>query len=121
MDDTLVTIHVNPYFLRLHFTYQLLEDDASSAQYDPGPGDLVVTLSKAIPGQVFDDLDLLSKLLAPRPVQKEPIIEVLSSTEDGNGVPDDNNSAEELVSQTESLNLSREHQEILEGGLHSFS
>jgi protein SHQ1 len=116
VDDTLVTIHVNPYFLRLHFTHQLLDDDdVSSAQYDPGPGTLTATLTKANPGQVFEDLDLLSKLLAPRPTQNAPVIEVLSSNEE----EDDE---EELSSMTEHLTidpekLTREQQEILEGVL----
>ena len=58
MDETLVTVHVNPYFLRLNFSKALLEDDQSSANYDPSSGTLTVTLTKEHPGEIFDDLDL---------------------------------------------------------------
>jgi protein SHQ1 len=83
VDDTLFTLHVNPYFLRLNFTNSLLEDDKSSAKYDPRSAYLTVTLTKAVVGQVFDDLDLLAKLLAPRPSEPQPgpSIEVINSKE----------------------------------------
>lgn len=109
MDDTLLTVHINPYFLRLNFSHALLEDDESSAQYDPSSGYLTVTLTKAVKGQTFDDLDLLAKLLAPRPSKPEgPLIEVLDSQE----APTDD---EELANATGRLSMSQEQQEILEG------
>ena len=126
MDDTVLTVHINPYFLRLNFSHALLEDDASSAQYDPGTGNLTVTLTKAVKGQRFDDLDLLAKLLAPRPSRSQgPLIEVLDSKTEAE------TEEEALVDATERLSLSRERQEILEGksdlhvrcdhGLYSYS
>lgn len=110
MDETLFTLHINPYYLRLNFTHALQEDDEASAQYDPGTGFLTVTLTKAVPGQVFEDLDLLAKLLAPRPTEpaaQGPLIEVLDSEETAESVEDD------LVARAESLSL--DQQEILEG------
>ena len=97
------TIHVNPYFLRLNFSKPLVEDDDSSANYDPTSGYLTVTLTKETKGEVFEDLDLLAKLLAhqPRAQGSSPLIEVLHSESD------------DLVSKTESLSL--DHREILEG------
>ena len=91
-----------------------MEDDEASAQYDPSSGFLTVTLTKAVPGQHFEDLDLLAKLLAPRRTEQPPqgpLIEVLGS---------ENNEAsaeDELVAQAESLTL--EQREILEGTPHS--
>ena len=82
------------------------EDDASSARYDPSNGYLIVTLTKEVPGEHFEDLDLLAKLLAPRPgpeVQSHPVIEV---------VGDD--AVDRLSCQTERLSL--EHEVFLEGG-----
>jgi protein SHQ1 len=81
----------------------VLEDDHSSANYDPSSGYLTVTLTKENKGEVFDDLDLLAKLLAPRPRVHElsPSIEVLHSESD------------DLASKTQSLSLN--HSEILEG------
>ncbi|PCH38387.1 SHQ1-domain-containing protein [Wolfiporia cocos MD-104 SS10] len=110
VDETLFSIHVNPYFLRLNFPHPLLEDDdGTSASYDASTGHLTVTLTKAVKGQEFRDLDLLAKLLAPRPsenVPQAPVIEVLSS-EDTPGNVD-----EELAERTRGLSL--EQHQILE-------
>lgn len=90
----------------------MVEDDEASARYDPGTGHLTVTLTKAVPGQDFEELDLLAKLLAPRPSERAPegpLIEVLDSQDETLTAED------ELVAQTEGLSLSSEQQEILEG------
>ncbi|TFK90431.1 SHQ1-domain-containing protein, partial [Polyporus arcularius HHB13444] len=110
VDETLFTVHINPYFLRLNFSHPLLEDDASSAVYDPSTGYLTVTLTKEIPGQEFKDLDLLAKLLAPRPSKNappQPTIEVLDSQ-----LTEQDADADELVERTQQLTL--EQREILE-------
>ena len=60
-----------------------MEDDDSSAQYDPTSGYLTVTLTKEKSGELFRDLDLLAKLLAPRKTAKKTAnIEVISSSSD---------------------------------------
>ncbi|CDO70721.1 hypothetical protein BN946_scf184798.g36 [Trametes cinnabarina] len=110
VDETLFSVHINPYFLRLNFPHPLVEDDASSAVYDPSTGYLTVTLTKETPGQEFKDLDLLAKLLAPRPSKTAPpvpVIEVLDSTDADLGDTDN-----DLVTRTQELTL--EQQEILE-------
>ncbi|KAF7965002.1 hypothetical protein HWV62_1154 [Athelia sp. TMB] len=111
VDETLLTVHINPYFLRLNFSGHLLEDDASSARYDPGSGYLTVTLTKEAPGEIFRDLDLLAKLLAPRPsAPTAPAIEVLKSSDvEGQNETIDN----DLAERTEGLSLDREREEIL--------
>ncbi|KAG5647129.1 hypothetical protein DXG03_001084 [Asterophora parasitica] len=110
VDETLVSVHINPYFLRLNFSYPLLEDDSSSAQYDPSSGYLTVTLTKENKGQVFDDLDLLAKLLAPRPSVAHPTIEVISESTKQEDEP----TAEEyLATKTNALSLEHEREEIL--------
>ena len=113
VDETLLTVHINPYFLRLNFSGHILEDDASSARYDPGSGYLTVTLTKETPGEKFRDLDLLAKLLAPRPsAPTAPAIEVLESSD-----ADAQNETEEddLAERTQGLSLDREREEILHG------
>ncbi|KAI0637170.1 SHQ1-domain-containing protein [Trametes polyzona] len=110
VDETLFSVHINPYFLRLNFSHPLVEDDASAAVYDPSTGYLTVTLTKEVPGQEFKDLDLLAKLLAPRPSQTapaQPIIEVLDTQE-----APEIDADEELASRTQELSL--EQREILE-------
>ncbi|QRW00275.1 box H/ACA snoRNP assembly protein SHQ1 [Ceratobasidium sp. AG-Ba] len=89
VEDTLFSVHINPYFLRLNFPYPVLEDDDSAASYDPASGTLTVRLTKETKGTHFPDLDLLAKLLAPRSSAvlgeegraRQPLIEVLHSTE----------------------------------------
>jgi protein SHQ1 len=95
VDDTLLSLHVAPYFLRLSFPASILEDDQSSAVYDPASGYLTLTLTKLNRGENFPDLDLLGKLLSPPPpaAQSTPrnaTIEVLSSQDtSGNTVTSD--------------------------------
>lgn len=81
VSDTLLSLHVAPYFLRLNFPASLVEDDQSSAAYDPASGYLTLTLTKQNPDESFPDLDLLGKLLAPPPrsTHRKPAIEVLGS------------------------------------------
>lgn len=121
VDENFFSVHIAPYFLRLTLPHNVLEDDSSSARYDPSSGYLTVTLTKEVKGQDFPDLDLLAKLLAPKPVHPaHPVIEVLSSQEGTDG------GEEELINQTQSLTLDEtrltdEQREILEGGFSSFS
>lgn len=104
-----MTVHINPYFLRLNFSHRVLEDDESSAKYDPGSGHLTVTLTKENKGQVFKDLDLLAKLLAPRPTGSlnGPTIEVIG-TQDAPRTDED-----DLAESVRTLSL--DHEDILEG------
>jgi protein SHQ1 len=86
VDDTLLSLHVAPYFLRLNFPASVIEDDQSSAVYDPTSGYLTFTLTKLNRGENFPDLDLLGKLLAPpaQSVPRNPTIEVLDSQDSDN-------------------------------------
>lgn len=86
VSDTLLSLHVAPYFLRLNFPAGIVEDDQSSAVYDPASGYLTLTLTKQNPGDTFPDLDLLGKLLAPPPqnTPRGPTIEVLGAQETPN-------------------------------------
>ncbi|TFK55236.1 SHQ1-domain-containing protein [Heliocybe sulcata] len=108
VDDTLLTVHINPYFLRLNLPGRIVEDENSSADYNPSTGYLTITLTKEVKGEDFKDLDLLAKLLAPPPSKdrlSEPRIEVLSSE-----VVQD--SDDELMEKTQASSL--EQQEFLE-------
>jgi protein SHQ1 len=86
VDDTLFSLHVAPYFLRLNFPASVVEDDQSSATYEPASGYLTLTLTKLNCGETFPDLDLLGKLLAPpaQSTHRNATIEVLDS-QDGLG------------------------------------
>ncbi|KAG8903329.1 hypothetical protein FRB99_003432 [Tulasnella sp. 403] len=66
VDGSLFSVHIKPYFLRLSFPGNVVEDDDSFARYDPSSGYLTVKLTKETKGEDFKDLDLLAKLLAPQ-------------------------------------------------------
>lgn len=117
VDETLFTLYINPYFLRLNFPGAVLEDDDSSANYDASAGYLTITLTKETKGQDFKDLDLLSKLLAPKSLvdgpAPTPIIEVLHSEVTTNAEAD----ADELSGHMAKL-TTVEH-ELLQGDHHA--
>lgn len=94
----------------------MVEDDNSSAVYDPSTGDLTVTLTKASIGENFKDLDILAKLLAPQRGEAvpTPVIEVIGSND--NQSPLDQRRDGELVRAAESLSLKDEdEQDVLDG------
>ncbi|KAG2223282.1 hypothetical protein INT45_007008 [Circinella minor] len=75
---------LRPYFLRLYFPGNIIEDDDSTAKYDISSGKFHVRITKETKGEHFPDLDLLNKLLARRgetPNEsnktKKPLIEVI--------------------------------------------
>ncbi|KAG8958957.1 hypothetical protein FRC00_002108 [Tulasnella sp. 408] len=123
VDGTQFSVHINPYFLRLNFSGNVVEDDDSHARYDPSTGYLTVKLSKETRGEYFGDLDLLAKLLAPRsssvaeetdgPLSEgepkggvyHPTIEVIGGSDDP---------AEELAAATENMTLDEERRVLLE-------
>ncbi|KAJ3014034.1 Hsp90 cochaperone shq1 [Thoreauomyces humboldtii] len=75
ISDCEFKFYIKPYFLRLTFPSPILEDGRESASYDVGQGEITVKLPKATKGLVFPDLDLLTKLMAPKggpPAQATP-------------------------------------------------
>ncbi|KAG0030222.1 Hsp90 cochaperone shq1 [Podila clonocystis] len=79
--------YLKPYFLRLTFPGNIVEDDRAKATYDVGKGQMTVVLAKEEPGQFFPDLDMLTKLLVRKgdlsekskaDQIKRPLIEVVS-------------------------------------------
>ncbi|KAI8090011.1 SHQ1 protein-domain-containing protein [Halteromyces radiatus] len=86
---------LRPYFLRLYLPGSIVEDDDSKASYDPSSGQFTVRVSKETKGEVFPDLDLLTKLLArkgetSRDGPKKPLIEVISSQTNNDDTMEDN-------------------------------
>ncbi|KAI9143501.1 SHQ1 protein-domain-containing protein [Paraphysoderma sedebokerense] len=63
IQDNVFKFYVKPYFLRLTFSHSLIEDGRESASYDIAKGEITAKLPKLNPGEEFEDLDLVSKLL----------------------------------------------------------
>jgi protein SHQ1 len=74
--------------VRLQLPGNVVEDEKSTAGYDIATGIFTIVVTKETPGEHFEDLDLLTKLLARKgekaaqTAPKKPLIEVLSSSTD---------------------------------------
>ena len=82
--------HAYPYFLRLHFSHSLMEDDRCFAKYDLDAGIIHIRLSKLVENQEFKDLDLLTKLMEPKQTlvtnaSKRPMIQVVQENDQSLG------------------------------------
>ncbi|RGB43927.1 SHQ1 domain-containing protein [Rhizophagus diaphanus] len=93
------SFYVKPYYLRLHFPGNLVDDDRVNASYDISSGEMNIKIPKETPGEEFSDLDLLTKLLAPKSVKKvpeKPLIEIIDDNNDENNNQENDNELEEL-------------------------
>ncbi|KAK9246842.1 SHQ1 protein-domain-containing protein [Lipomyces tetrasporus] len=63
-EDDIFMFSLPPYYLRLHFPGNLVDDDRASASFDLDTSLLAVKFPKENPGEDFPDLDLMTKLLA---------------------------------------------------------
>ncbi|KAI6648472.1 Protein SHQ1-like [Oopsacas minuta] len=78
IDGNIFQFYCQPYFLSLHLPYPLTEDGRERACYDVDSGNFVVYVPKMNSGQVFPDLDMLTKLLTQP--NKMPDIKSIVST-----------------------------------------
>lgn len=82
INETEFKFYVKPYFLRLNLPGEIVEDGRESASYDVDKGTFTVKLPKLHPGETFENLDLLTTLLAPKkksPVGIKPLIEIVGN------------------------------------------
>jgi protein SHQ1 len=74
VDSNVFIFSLSPYYLRLRFSHALLNDEderviddetlKSTLNYNASDCTVEISIAKEIPGQEFEDLDLLTKLLA---------------------------------------------------------
>ncbi|XP_063629559.1 protein SHQ1 homolog [Cydia splendana] len=78
----------SPYFLRLRLPGRIVENDHSKGSYTCDSGDFLLTFDKENPGENFENLDMITSLLAPRdiPDLNPDLVEVLE--EDGITIDD---------------------------------
>ncbi|XP_077978268.1 protein SHQ1 homolog [Glandiceps talaboti] len=69
----------SPYYLRLSLPGRIVEDGRESAKYDTNTGYFDFKFAKESPGEEFEGLDMLTKLLAPKGTvcAAAPLIEVI--------------------------------------------
>ncbi len=71
-----------------------MDNDYVNASYDITAGEMNIKIPKETPGEEFPDLDLLTKLLAPKSVIKipeRPLIEVIGGNDDDDDDDHENN------------------------------
>ncbi|XP_072178404.1 protein SHQ1 homolog isoform X1 [Diadema setosum] len=79
VDGTDFKFYSKPYFLRLNLPGRIIEDGREKAAYDTEKGSFTIRVPKETPGEHFEGLDLLTRLLAPRGATSaaEPHIEII--------------------------------------------
>ncbi|KAJ9459249.1 Protein SHQ1-like protein [Diplonema papillatum] len=82
VDGTKMTFHAAPYFLRLIFDQEIIDDATSKATFDVDKEELTVLVPKKTKGEVFTDLDCTTKLLSTELERKRANIEELSPNAD---------------------------------------
>ncbi|KAJ0170854.1 hypothetical protein K1T71_013626 [Dendrolimus kikuchii] len=58
----------SPYFLRLRLPGRIIDNDRSKGSYVCDSGDFNLTFDKETPGEHFENLDMITSLLAPRDI-----------------------------------------------------
>lgn len=58
----------SPYFLRLRLPGRIVDNDSSKGSYICDSGDFNLTFDKETPGEHFENLDMITSLLAPRDI-----------------------------------------------------
>lgn len=87
VNDNLLIFSLPPYYLRLRFPKQLVEDERATSQFVPKEECIDIRVPKLNKGEHFEDLDLSAKLLArlnePSIIAKGPMIEEIDAQEPG--------------------------------------
>lgn len=94
-DSQLFIFSLPPYYLRLRFPYNCVDDERSHAEFDSKNECVDIRIPKETKGQDFPDLDLTAKLLARNNEEevKKPLIQEL-----------DNNDIEQVMQEGEDFN-----------------
>ena len=105
IEETLFSFYCKPYFLKLHLPKPIVDDDRAKAVYnlEEDNGTIHVTAPKKTPGEHFEDLQMLTKLLSKsstlnivdnanklKNVQGRNLIEVISSSRNEEEEEEDN-------------------------------
>jgi len=82
MDEKDFRFFSKPYFLRLHFPCEIIENDEASAKFDAETLSYVIQCPKVNQGEFFPNLDMISELCKPKGSVSASAIEVLEDGED---------------------------------------
>ena len=83
IEGTEFKFYIKPYYLRLNFSQEIEENGKEKATYNVDKGDVTVYVPKKNEGEYFEDLEITSKLLAPKePKVNTGLIEDLTEESD---------------------------------------
>lgn len=96
------TFYCKPYFLKLHFSGEIVENGQEFASYCIDKHQFTIKLPKLNSGEYFQNLDMLTSLMCPKPKLQtsNPLVEVISSTEASGNSKTDNSSGSSNLSPT---------------------
>ena len=86
IEDENVCFYSKPYYLRLHLPKRVKDDDDENvARYDVDKGTFTAKIAKENKGEVFEGLDMLTKLLTPpetvaKPTASPGLVEEIKSS-----------------------------------------
>ncbi|XP_070707827.1 protein SHQ1 homolog isoform X2 [Pempheris klunzingeri] len=103
IDGTEVKFYAKPYFLRLTLPGRVVEDGREKATFDIDKGLFTLRVPKETAGEHFEDLNMLTRLLAPKGSRSaKPLVEdVTSGCSDCAGEAEDEDDEEEFDWQVE--------------------
>ena len=84
MDGTDFRFFSKPYFLRLHFPCEIVENDEASAKFEADTVSYVIKCPKVNQGEFFPKLDMITELCKPKGSINTSNIEVLEDSESQN-------------------------------------
>lgn len=101
-EGNVFVFHLSPYYLRLRFPHEVVDDERATAKYQASDESIHIQLPKLDEGKFFEDLDVPTKLLArvgdlkgaddlsqPEAVKQRPLIEEVGEKKDGNEKSED--------------------------------
>ena len=101
VDGNRITFHAKPYFLRLTFDQEVIEDERAKASFDVDKEEMKVLVPKKNPGEIFTDLDCLTKLMSTE-VERKKLVEVLPETGNENSDDEEDYEVRQTIANTES-------------------
>lgn len=137
VEENVFVFHLSPYYLRLRFPHNLVDNEDSDARYESKDETIETKIPKEVKGQFFEDLDVPTKLLARQGdilgasnveasnelPKKGPLIQEVGGSGSGDGDQNQNKSGEHriesLEEQGEAFNWEIEQKpaETLDGAL----
>ena len=105
MEDNEFKFYVKPYFLRLYFPCDVIEDGQEKAEYDISTGIFKIQVPKKNPGEYFPNMDMLTTLLETK---KKHLFKHIEVVDDDNQNENDLTKMNSNGKENENVNCSKD-------------